>query len=150
METTGDGFAYDVFLSYRHRDPEKAWVRKTLVSRLRGEGLRVCLDVDDFRPGEALIHEMERAVEESRYTAAVLTPAYLESNFTDFENLVAQHLGLEQSERRLIGILREPCRPRLGVRSLLMLDMTDDEAFESAVARLVAQLRSPPGRKASG
>jgi hypothetical protein len=73
----------------------------------------VCLDVVDFRLGEPVINEMERAVVESRYTTAVLTPACLSSNFTDFENVIAQHLGLEQSQRRFLGLLREPCMPRL-------------------------------------
>jgi hypothetical protein len=80
---------------------------------------------------------------------AVLTPAYLSSNFTDFENVLAQHLGLEQSQRRLIGVLREPCTPRLGLRALYYLDMTDDAEFDLGVARLAAQLRDPPERKAA-
>ena len=32
---------------------------------------------------------------ESRYTTDVLTPAYLSSNFTEFENVIAQQLGFE-------------------------------------------------------
>ena len=81
---------------------------------------------------------MERAVVESRYTMAVLTPAYLTSNFTDFENVIAQHLGLEQSQRRFLGLLREPCKPRLGIRALYYLDMTDDDEFDLGIARLAA------------
>jgi hypothetical protein len=147
IERHEDGFEYDVFLSYRHQDPDKTWVRKTLYPRLKAEGLKVCLDVVDFRLGEPVINEMERAVVESRYTTAVLTPAYLSSNFTDFENVIAQHLGLEQSQRRFLGLLREPCKPRLGIRALYYLDMSDDDEFDLGVARLAAQLREPPDRK---
>lgn len=143
---TDDRFCYDVFLSYRHVDPDKTWVRKTLYPRLKAEGLKVCLDVVDFRLGEPVINEMERAVAQSRYTTAVLTPAYLSSNFTDFENVIAQHLGLEQSQRRFLGLLREPCTPRLGIRALFYLDMSDDDEFDLGVARLAAQLREPPDR----
>src|SRR5215471_9479827 len=106
IERPEDGFKYDVFLSYRGQDPDKTWVRRTLYPRLKAEGLKVCLDAVDFRLGEPVIHEMERAVTESRYTMAVLTPAYLTSNFADFENVIAQHLGLEQSQRRFLGLLR--------------------------------------------
>ena len=74
VERPDDGFKYDVFLSYRGQDPDKTWVRKTLYPRLKAEGLKVCLDAVDFRLGEPVIHEMERAVTESRYTMAVLTP----------------------------------------------------------------------------
>jgi hypothetical protein len=93
-----------------------------------------------------VINEMERAVVESRYTVAVLTPAYLSSNFTDFENVIAQHLGLEQSQRRFISILREPCAPRVGIRALYHLDMRDDE-FDLGIVRLATQLRESPDRK---
>jgi hypothetical protein len=147
IERHEDGFKYDVFLSYRHQDPDKTWVRKTLYPCLKAEGLRVCLDVVDFRLGEPVITEMERAVVESRYTAAVLTPSYLSSNFTDFENVIAQHLGLEQSQRRFLGLLREPCTPRLGIRALYYLDMTDDDEFDLGIARLAAQLHESPDRK---
>ena len=147
IERPEDGFKYDVFLSYRGQDPDKTWVRKTLYPRLKAEGLKVCLDAVDFRLGEPVIHEMERAVTESRYTMAVLTPAYLTSNFTDFENVIAQHLGLEQSQRRFLGLLREPCNPRLGIRALYYLDMTDDDEFDLGIARLATQLRESPDRK---
>jgi TIR domain/Caspase domain len=146
-ERPDDGFKYDVFLSYRGQDPDKAWVRRTLYPRLKAEGLKVCLDTVDFRPGEPVIHEIERAVTESRYTMAVLTPAYLTSNFADFENVIAQHLGLEQSQRRFLGLIREPCTPRLGIRALYYLDMSDDDEFDLGIARLAAQIRDPPNRK---
>lgn len=147
VERPEDGFKYDVFLSYRQQEPDKTWVRKTLYPRLKAEGLKVCLDVVDFRLGEPVIKEMERAVVESRYTTAVLTPTYLSSNFTDFENVIAQHLGLEQSQRRFLGLLRQPCTPRLGIRALYYLDMTDDDELDLGIARLATQLRESPGAR---
>ena len=117
VEGPDDGFEYDVFPSYRQREPNMTRVRRTLYPRLKAEGLKVFLDVVDFRLRESVIKEMERAVVRSRYTMAVLKPAYMASNFADFENVIAQHLGLEQSHRRFLGLLREPCTPRLGVRA---------------------------------
>jgi len=139
-----DTFRYDVFLSYRQQEPDKTWVRRTLLPGLEAQGLRACIDHRDFRLGAPLVKEMERAVQQSRYTLAVLSPVYLESNFTDLENVLAEHLGLEKSQRRLLAILREPCTPRLGMRARLWLDMTDDGEFEMNVARLVYELRQPP------
>jgi hypothetical protein len=138
-------FAYDVFISYRHQEPELSWVRKTLLPRLRAEGLNVCIDHDCFRLGAPLVLEMARAVEQSRYTLAVLSPAYLRSNFAELEGVLAEHLGLEQGQRRLLMIVREPCTPRLGMRARLWLDMTDDAEFESGIARLADELRRPNG-----
>ena len=44
---------YDVFVSYRHQDPDGPWVRGVLV------------DVDGFRLGMPLVLEMARGVERS-------------------------------------------------------------------------------------
>jgi hypothetical protein len=135
---------WDVFVSYRHQDPDGPWVREVLVERLRAAGLAVFVDVDSFRLGMPLVLEMARGVEQSRYTLAVLSPAYLASNFTELESVLAEHLGLEASQRRLLAVLREPCRPRLGIRARLWLDMTTDEEVARNLPRLVDELRAPP------
>jgi len=137
-------FAYDVFISYRQQEPDKGWVRKALLPRLEAEGLRACIDYRDFRLGAPLVLEMARAVEHSRYTLAVLSPAYLDSNFTELENILAEHLGLEQGQRRLLAVMRQACTPRLGMRARMWLDVADDAEFEMNVARLVYELRQPP------
>ncbi len=142
-----DEFKYDVFLSYSQHEPEKTWVRKVLLPRLEKElGLHVCIDYRDFRLGAPLVLEMARAVEKSRYTVAVLSPAYLESNFTELETVLAEHLGLERSQRRLLAVMRPSCSPRLGLRARLWLDMTQDGEFEVDVERLIYELRQEPGK----
>jgi hypothetical protein len=138
-------FEYDVFISYRQRDPEKTWVRDLLVPALRARELRMCVDYENFRLGTPLIREIERAVNQSRYTLAILTPGYLESNFTDLENVLAEHLGLERTERRLLAVMREYCEPRLGIRARLWMDMTRDKEFGTNLTRLIDELRQPPG-----
>jgi hypothetical protein len=137
-------YTYDVFISYRHQEPDQAWVRNTLVPRFKAEGLRVCVDYECFRLGAPLVLEMARSVEQSCYTLAVLSPAYLTSNFAELENVIAEHLGLEESQRRLLAVMREPCKPRLGMRARLWLDMTDDNNFEANTARLVNELKQSP------
>jgi hypothetical protein len=132
---------YDVFLSYRHRPPDGPWVQGFLAPGLRASGLRVMLDIESFRLGAPLVTEMARAVEESRYTVAVLTPAYLCSGFTKLETVLAEHLGLERAEQRLLLVLREPCRPRLGLRVRIQLDMANDAEAEAQLRRLVDAVR---------
>jgi hypothetical protein len=134
-------FVYDAFVSYRQLEPDRSWVRGTLERRLVDEGLRVCIDYRSFRLGAPLVLEMARAVEQSRYTVAVLTPAYLASTFTELESVLAEHLGLEQRQRRLLLLMREPCSPRLGLRARLWLDVTHDG---DQLARLVDELRRDP------
>jgi hypothetical protein len=104
----------------------------------------VCIDVDDFRLGAPLILEMERAVQASRYTLAVLSPRYLQSGFTELESVLAEHLGLERAERRLLAVMYERARPRLSMRARLYLDMTDPAGFETAAVKLCAELRRSP------
>ena len=144
MTPLSDSYAYDVFLSYRHQEPDKSWVRSTLVPRLEADGLRVFVDYKSFRLGRPLVLEMERAVMESRYTLAILSPTYLESNFTELEGVLAQHLGLEKGQYRLLAAIHQECTPRLGIRANLMLDMTRDNEFDMNLDRLIYQLRQPP------
>ena len=144
VERPADGFPYDVFLSYRAQEPDKTWVRKALLPRLKAQGLKVFIDYVDFRLGAPVVTEIERAVTQSRYTVGVLSPSYLASNFSDLESILAQHLGLEESQGRFIGLMRESCKPRLGIRARYYLDMTDPDEFDASVDRLVAQARMSP------
>ncbi len=139
----GDGFAYDVFLSYRDQDPDKTWARKTLLPRLEQDGLKV-IEQRRFRLGAPIVKEMERAVVQSRYTLSVLSPAYIDGNFTDLDSVLAEHLGLENSQRRLVAVMRENCKPRLGMRARMWLDMTEDTEFDDNLERLVYELKQPP------
>ena len=81
-------------------------MRKTLLPRLKAEGLKVFIDYVDFELGAPIVTEMERAVVQSRYTIGVLSPNYLTSNSTDLESILSEHLGLENSQRRFIGVMR--------------------------------------------
>ncbi len=144
---------YDVFISYRSKESDKQlqvfsdkpyadtkWVRKTLIPYLESQGLKVYVDFR-FPLGHYFINCMEEAIQQSRYTVLIISPAYLESTYTEFQNIAAQQLGLEQRQPRLIPLMREECQPRLGLRTLFFLDMTDDDEFEMNIERLVYQLQ---------
>lgn len=138
-----DDFKYDVFISYSHHEPDRSWTHQILVPKLEERAIRVCID-SQFSLGRIIINQMERAVENSRYTLAVLSPAYLESNFAELENYLAEHVGLELGERRLLAVMRESCRPRLSMRARLWLDMQNADETDANVDRLVRELRLPP------
>lgn len=126
-------------------DPDQALAGYELTKE-EGAALRVCVDYKCFRLGRPLVLEMERAVLESRYTLAVLSPTYLESNFTELEGVLAQHVGLELGQYRLLAGIHQECIPRLGIRASLMLDMTEEDEFELNLGRLLFELRQPPGK----
>jgi len=137
------GFVYDAFVSYRHQEPDKSWVRRVFVPALEEAGLRVCVDHRDFHLGAPLVTEMARAVEQSGVTVAVLSPAYLAGRFAELENVLAEHVGLEERALRLLYVVREPCDPPLRMRARLRLDLTTDEEVADGLPRLVAALRPP-------
>lgn len=143
LRAASDGFSYDAFISYRRPSPERDWVERVFVPKLEGLGLRLCLAHRDFRLGAPRIREMGRAVERSRRTLAVLTPAYLEGAFEEYQALLAQHQGLEQNAARFIPLLREACSLPLGVRMLEALDVSDPALEQANLARLAQLLREP-------
>jgi hypothetical protein len=135
---------YDVFISYRQCEPDKTWVRKILYPQLSNAGLKVFIDFKNFRLAAPLVTEMERGVEESCYTLAVVTPLYFESTFTEFENLLSQHLSLEKSEHRLIILVRESCDLRLRLRYKLWVEMKNEGEVADNMQRLIQALKQPP------
>lgn len=140
---SSDEFPYDVFLSYSHRDAP--WVRGVLLSKLTENGLQVCIDVHDFVLGAPLITEIERAIVQSRKTLLVLTPDYLTSEWTEFENVLVATLDPAARERRLLPLLLKPTDLPLRLRALTRLDFSGggDEAF--LWQRLLSAFRpSPP------
>jgi hypothetical protein len=142
-----EDYAFDAFVNYSGQKADRRWVRDTLLPHLEKAGLRVTAD---FRAplGVPKITFAEDAVQHSRYTLVVLSPAYLDSSFAEFDGLLGQHLGQEQARYRVLPLMVEECMPRLGLRILPILDMSDEEEFEINVERLVYQLRQPPeGRR---
>lgn len=143
---SSDGYTYDVFISYSGSKEDRTWVRNQLLPLLEKHNLRAAVD---FRAplGVPKIIFSEQAVQNSRYTLPVLTEAYLHSGLGEFENLAAQYLGAEQSDYRLIPVMAQPCNPRLGLRMLPILDMSDADEIKWNIDRLVLQLMQPPQRR---
>ena len=145
MKSEGSSYEYDVFVSYRQRDPDMEWVRRVLVPALDRAKLKVFVDYRSFRLGDAIITSMARAVDVSRFTVIVMSPSYFESNFTELERIMAQHLGLEQSQRWLIGLTLTKCDLPTELRPFLWLDVsTVKDPTSPVLEALVTALRSDP------
>jgi TIR domain len=124
----GRRFRYDAFISYSHRNRD--WVRSWLVPQLKHAGLKVCIDYEGFEPGAPTLTEIERAVLQSRKTVLVLTPEYLQSEWTELENILVQTLDPAARQRRLIPILLLYCQLPLRIGSLTSIDFTRAEEHE--------------------
>jgi TIR domain len=69
---------YDLFIS--HSSQDDAYVRE-LQRSLSDQGLRVCIDSRDFRPGDALEPGINTAIDESTAFAVLVSPAALQSKW---------------------------------------------------------------------
>ena len=144
-EAPDDGYAYDAFLSYcRDSDEDRDWVEEVAVPLLEGHGLRLCLEHRDFVLGAPLITEAERAVQESRYTIAVFTPAYMEGAFAQYQWVLAAHQAMESRSPRLIPLRRRDCELSLEDRMTAILGVQRDQDVEAALLRLAVQVRTSP------
>jgi len=130
---------YDVFISYSHRD--SAWIRDKLIPQLEGGGLRVCIDYRDFEIGVPSLINMERVVDCSRHTLLMLTPAWLESEWTEFESLLAGTVDPAGRRRKLIPLMLNPCRLPTRVAMLTYADFTKLDDHPAQFSRLLRQLQ---------
>jgi len=139
MPATPPEFPYDVFISYSHADQD--WVWSWLVPRLKAEGLAVCTDQESFDIGVTSLVNMENAVLASRHTLLVLTPAYVGSQWTLYEQILAQTqdpIGLRQ---RTLPVLREPCELPPRIAMLTYVDLHEGVNAEAQVRRLINAMR---------
>ena len=130
---------YDVFISYSHHD--RTWVWDWLVPRLEAAGLRVCTDRESFDIGVPSLINMERAVANSRHTILVLSPAWLASQWTEFEGLLVQTSDPAARQRKLMPLLLQACIPPARLAMLSYADFQDAADRERQLTRVVAAIR---------
>ena len=98
-------YVYDLYLSYTTAD--RRWVTVELLPVLEQRGLRICLPERDFDIGRPRLDNVERAVNQSRHTLIVMTPAWLASEWQAFEGLLVSSTDPASRLRRLIPLLTE-------------------------------------------
>lgn len=133
-----NGFKYDVFISYSHRDEK--WVRNILLPILEKQGLKICIDYRDFIAGKPAIINMQDASEASRHTLLVLTPRWVESEWTLFESILSRTDDPSGLQRRTIPLLLEKCSPPKFVSMLSWVDFTNQEHEDEAWQNLTKSL----------
>jgi TIR domain len=145
MTTESGAYRYDVFISYSHCD--RVWVQETLLPQLESAGLRVCIDYRDFIIGTPTLINIEQVVDTSRHTLIVLTPAWVESEWTQLESLLVGTADPAARQRRLIPLLLKPCQCPSRIAALTHADFTQPEQHATEFTRLLGQLRrntAPP------
>jgi hypothetical protein len=143
-----EDYRYDAYISYA--DADAAWVWKTLAPSLEEAGLRLAVSGDVEEPGVARVVTIERGIRQAKRTVLVLSDAYLASHIADFENILAQTLGIQEGSYRLLPIKIAPIdERRLPVRlsMLTMLDFTRPARAERELDRLGRALQGPLPRQ---
>lgn len=139
-----EALKYDVFISYRWVSPDQEWVRRQLYPALVSAGLKVCLDVEEFIPGRAIIREMERAETESRRVLCIISPAYFEEErMVEFESLNAR--GRDPGGRLsfLIPLIFREAEIPPWIRGLVSINWTDPNRYTREWKKLLLVLEAP-------
>ncbi len=141
---------YDVFVSYSHKDKE--WVHGRLLPGLERSGLKVCLDFRDFELGVSAAINMERAVQQSRKTILVLTPNWVESEWTEFESLLIQTKDPAGRRQRMLPVMLEECSLPDRLSILTYADFRNEQDWEFQLERVLRTLcvertTAPPSDK---
>jgi hypothetical protein len=133
---------YDVFVSYRHEGEDKRFARD-LVAALEADGYRVAIDERDFPANASFLHEMERAIRQSRFTVAVISARYLESGNTEEEAIITKVLDMGDRKRRLIPLVIEPVSMPVWLYGIVGIDWTKRDPLVDPFDKLKATLGVP-------
>ncbi len=145
-----EGFRYDAYVSYVDREPDATWVWDTLVPRLEEAGLRIAVSGDVEEPYVARVVNVERGIKQAKRTVVVLSEVYLADHMADFENVLAQTMGIQEGAYRLLPVKIAPIdASRLPVRlsMLTTLNLIHSRRAEREFGRLVRALQGPLPRR---
>lgn len=131
----------DFFISYNKADKRYAeWI----AWQLKEAGYSVVIQAWDFREGSNFVLEMQRAVEESTHTLAVLSPDFLASRFTAPEWAAAFATDPTGQARKLIPVRVRECTPGGLLAQINYIDLVGLKSEDAARERLLKGL-APSG-----
>jgi WD40 repeat protein len=132
--------AYDLFLLYAESD--HAWVHGYLVPAL-GLPIRRLITRDHFRPGAPVVAEFERSVESSRFTAVVVSAAFVADEWTRFGETIASHASIAANRDRIVPVVRDGSELPLRLGFRVRIDCAGPGPWDAEVARLRRLLDLP-------
>lgn len=137
-------FPFDVFISYLNAGRDYDWVLSELVPLLEGSGLKVTDSHAAPIAGATRISNMEAGFRISRRILLIMSDAYLQDNTAMFENVLFQHIGIDEGSWRVIPVYWEPLDRKQVPQRLGMLsgiELTDPRRREREKNRLLANLQ---------
>ena len=128
----------DIFISYSHVDKE--WVDDYLVLRLQTAGLTIFEDDRDFAYGVDIQLSIRQGVQRCRHLLAVVSPAWNESAWTEYESILAIARDPTGENRGIIPVKIRPCTIPDRIKKLLAVDLTNIDNRDKELAKLFRQL----------
>jgi hypothetical protein len=110
----------DFFISYSKAD--QVWA-EWIAWILEEAGLSVIIQAWDFRPGGNFILNMQRAASLAEKTIVVLSPTYLQSEYTQPEWGAAFARDPQGKERKLIPVRIAKCKPTGMLAPIIYVDL---------------------------
>jgi tetratricopeptide (TPR) repeat protein len=110
----------DFLISYNKADV--SWA-KWIAWQLEDQGYTTILQAWDFRPGSNFVLEMQKAMEHSSRTIAVLSPDYLTSRFTQPEWAAAFAEDPTGEKGLLVPIRVRDCEPKGLIPQIIYVDL---------------------------
>ena len=130
---------HKVFISYSHKDAD--WVKGWLLPKFESNGVPAHVDYRDFEIGVPSLVNMERAVEECAKTLLVLTPNYVESEFTNFEALMLQVSDVINVRKKILPLMLVDCTLPKRLAIFTYADFRDENERPMQLQRLVRQVK---------
>lgn len=134
-------YPYHVFVSYCEAD--QAWVQNELLPQLRAASLAV-IEQSDFELGAPKLSNIEQAINNSHHTLIVITPAWLDSKWAQYDWFLVRSKDPDASERRLIPLRLLPCQLPESIAMLTYADFTNPATKEAEMKRLLLDLGATP------
>ncbi|GAA1016631.1 hypothetical protein Aple_085690 [Acrocarpospora pleiomorpha] len=136
--------AFDVFISYCHRDADE--VEKLAVA-LGSHGVRVAMDTLFLGPTDVLVHKVDKALRDSMHGLVVYSPASLTSTWVANEYAVLMRRAIENGTRFapvLTGNVRLDDVPEFArARYFTDLRSVTPPVYDIRVKELAKALRNP-------
>jgi TIR domain len=130
---------FDVFVSYSSAD--RVWVETRLVAALDAAGLTVAVDFRTFAVGTPAAFNMETAVRDSRKVILVLTPDWINGQWTRWEFLIAQVGDPLNRARRILPLILRRCELPESLRVLTYQDLSGGGDLALQLRRVVSAVR---------
>lgn len=131
---------YELFIV--HAEADRAWVDGYLRHAVGVDPARL-ITPRDFQLGAAIPAEFDRAVASSRYTALVLSPAFLADRWAEFGEQLVTFTSVEERRGRVVALTLHPCVPPPRLRFRVGLNCTDWTQWDEEVKRLRDLLDRP-------